>query len=60
MTVQEYTEVAKELDTLLRLYPIGDDPRIVRLMNEARDVAKVRARDLEHDSRSPMRLKYGG
>jgi hypothetical protein len=58
MTSQEYTEVAQELDQLLRLFPIADDPRIVRLMCEARDTAKVRARDLATERRS-MRLTYG-
>jgi hypothetical protein len=58
MTSQEYTEVAQEIDTLLRLYPIVDDPRIVRLMCEARDTAKVRARDLATERRS-TRLTYG-
>lgn len=49
MTADEYNEVAAELRSLLRVYPI-DDERVSRLLKEALEVCTVRERDARKES----------
>lgn len=45
MTADEYQEIRDEIDSLMRVYPLADDPRLLAVVKDAREIADTRFKD---------------